>query len=714
MSTLVRSAPLVIEGDAESIMNLTPEDCGHAVGLRHCKRPPHCDIPLYIGVFFDGTNNNRERDEPHRGHTNVVRLFNAHFSMTSENAAMHRQGHYAIYVSGLGTRFEPAGEWREAMEGKAMAAGGAARILFAVLEVVNAVHRAISNNIRLFEDAAITAKLHDYTRCVVEGIQTDSEVPSERARETRRAWMQRLNAELQTSMARAKYDRPRPHIPFIRVNVFGFSRGATQARAFCHWLDDLQQGGGLAGMPVEIGFLGLFESVASVGLSHSAHRVLGPAFAADGHFAWADEVLNKPLPAIVRRTVHFVAAHEQRLNFPLSRVHGENVDEIICPGVHSDVGGGYLPGTQGRSPGEALLVSQIPLCLMHRQARIWDVPLAEWFVMDERLRRDYAILPSLVTNWNNYMGTTATDWELREGRHAPHMGQSGDFQALMRQHRRMYLSFRRKYRHPVDMHDLLTIDLKLPVGGQDYQDIASYNRLLSGDMALLDQRREALLEPHGTKASDGVPWPREVPPEYIGHSNLWPRRLFPYPNSPDDEAIAWALDQFKGPHVLSQGHIPLLAFQVHDSLAGFYLVGFSTQEEMAEKLLKIVEQAHSKGPQSLAPYQRQVYDNYEAAIRHDPGLRDMVEDRIDTRRVLGAQATTGLEMRTVEAEFEMSSVFSMEERERAARLFPTQTDDYASTIPEGLAEKLVKAITDGRREPGGYLLERAIFEGVKP
>lgn len=38
---------------------------------------------------------------------------------------------------------------------------------------------------------------------------------------------------------------------------------------------------------------------------------------ADGHFDWAREI-RQPLPALVQRVVHFTAAHEQRLNFPLS------------------------------------------------------------------------------------------------------------------------------------------------------------------------------------------------------------------------------------------------------------------------------------------------------------------------------------------------------------------------------------------------------------
>ena len=40
------------------------------------KRIPSCQSMVRIGLFFDGTNN-KDRDEPLNGHTNVVKLFNA-------------------------------------------------------------------------------------------------------------------------------------------------------------------------------------------------------------------------------------------------------------------------------------------------------------------------------------------------------------------------------------------------------------------------------------------------------------------------------------------------------------------------------------------------------------------------------------------------------------------------------------------------------------
>lgn len=50
-------------------------------------------------------------------------------------------------------------------------------------------------------------------------------------------------------------------------------------------------------------------------------------------------------------------------------------EEIVYPGVHSDVGGGYGPGEQGRGRDDADKLSQVPLLDMYREARKAGVPL---------------------------------------------------------------------------------------------------------------------------------------------------------------------------------------------------------------------------------------------------------------------------------------------------------------------------------------------------
>ncbi len=726
MGTTVKSAPAFLPEGSGSIMEPSMAEHSHAMSLEHYARQPHCDVPLYIGVFFDGTNNNRDRDEPLREHSNIVRLYNAHSAVDAPPPARRELGHYRIYVPGVGTRFDANEEWRESMEGKSMGKGGQARILFGLLEVVNSVHRAFVDNKRLFDMAAITEKLYDYVQRVEVGTH-DIYRNNVTIRESRRAWMERLAAEVQASIRKAHGGRERPHYPFIRVNVFGFSRGAAQARAFCYWLSELvgpdRQ---LAGIPVQLGFVGLFDCVASVGLSHSVNRsLLGLGFL-DGHFDWAEEILGD-LPVLADRCVHMVAGHEQRLNFPLTRVKGQNVTEIVYPGVHSDVGGGYEPGNQGRAGTESELLSQIPLAHMHRLARGCDVPLISWDWMDPRLQRDYAISPRLVGHWNAYMEAADADWQLREGqgksmgKDVPRLEESGDFDALVRQHRRLYLSWRQQYLDEGRMGRLME-ELQAHAPGkrseiawaQDVEDITSANRRLSADVELLRLRREAQRRPQAHMTGQGnarETWQVRASTELRRRANLLPRWLSERQFSAEDKGLDWALAQFDGHNaVRGQGHFALLEEQVHDSMAGFTLIGYATPEDKAEKLLAIVREARENGPQGLPPYQRSVYDAYESESINDENLRLMIETRLEREKLATKGATDRRERLQAQAKYSKESVFRPDEQARAAALFPVQKDEHAATIPEGI-EKVARLITDTRQEGGGYLLPRAFFLG---
>lgn len=64
-----------------------------------------------------------------------------------------------------------------------------------------------------------------------------------------------------------QYERPR--ITQMHLSVFGFSRGAAEARVFCNWVQRFC-GGVIGEAKVNLRFLGLFDTVASVGLADSA------------------------------------------------------------------------------------------------------------------------------------------------------------------------------------------------------------------------------------------------------------------------------------------------------------------------------------------------------------------------------------------------------------------------------------------------------------
>ncbi|WP_211208503.1 phospholipase effector Tle1 domain-containing protein, partial [Pseudomonas agarici] len=161
------------------------------------------------------TNNNMERDKP-RNHSNVVSLYAAHLD--------DKETHFAYYLPGVGTPFEQIGELEESSSGKSFAAGGEARIHWAMLEIYNAVHRAFYQ-----------------TNLFTKG-EMKTLVTKELSSFYRRRWddqkMQRIFYDLNKRLNKAILGK-RPRITLLHLSVFGFSRGAAQARVFCNWIQQI-------------------------------------------------------------------------------------------------------------------------------------------------------------------------------------------------------------------------------------------------------------------------------------------------------------------------------------------------------------------------------------------------------------------------------------------------------------------------------------------
>lgn len=286
--------------------------------------------------------------------------------------------------------------------------------------------------------------------------------------EKRLNWaLERFEEKIRFAEARAR--NPANRVRSVRVAVFGFSRGAALARAFCRELQArcMPKGSGFVlkgrDYPVEISFLGIFDTVASVGVPLSvnrygnhAGRMLKPlAFSmgdkpelytlafgapgadpapgtADGHGGWAEDLAIVPM---VRQCLHLVAAHELRNSFPLDSVLAERhyppgVAEIVYPGAHSDVGGGYRDGEGARSN----LLAMIPLRVMHARACEAGVPLVPLTRLDDG-EADFAVdaagsraFAELEGYFNHYM--QAAGWS------------GGDLGARVLAHRALFYRWR--------------------------------------------------------------------------------------------------------------------------------------------------------------------------------------------------------------------------------------------------------------------------------
>ncbi|MDN0074498.1 DUF2235 domain-containing protein [Crenobacter sp. SG2303] len=250
-----------------------------------------------------------------------------------------------------------------------------------------------------------------------------------------------LKADRKAAMAKAmnsitaKLPTYKPKILRIKLFVYGFSRGAAEARAFVGRLLELceETPGEFYGVPISIEFLGLFDTVASVGLTE-----LAPG--AEGHMGWADGTMALPADqTLLKCCAHLVSSHEQRLCFPLDSTRLKNgnypassIGEWAYPGVHSDVGGGYPPGDQGKArDGQGMLLSQLPLLHMYRLAFDAGAPLRvdasllketdpeqlatlqknePWRFMDDSTQREFGFSPTLLERfeaWRKQAGGSA-------------------------------------------------------------------------------------------------------------------------------------------------------------------------------------------------------------------------------------------------------------------------------------------------------------------
>ena len=380
---------------------------------------PTCSGQVFVGLFFDGTGNNlvadyEELSVEERKHSNVVRLFH-----TFRNE--REKGYLRHYIPGVGTKFPKIGDDNTYLFKKNRGAIGGERgenrIIWGLLQLLNSPHIYVTGTPLILDDAAAN----------IANTLASSGSPGAQRRMALRTWQDKLAAALK--------DR-KPAVEQINVSVFGFSRGAAEARVFVNWLFEVckQEGGGwtFAGIPIRLQFLGIFDTVASVGLAN-----LSDSGTLAGHQGWADNTLE--INPAVERCVHFVAGHEVRACFPLDSVrvksdYPANAMEVMYPGAHSDVGGGYAPKALGVSPVPDAFMSIIPGKRMYEEAINAGVPLKEWeHQLEERFKKDLTPSAAAIADFNAYIK-------------AAKIG-SGPVEDLGRKHMAYYFSYRFKHRN---------------------------------------------------------------------------------------------------------------------------------------------------------------------------------------------------------------------------------------------------------------------------
>lgn len=375
-----------------------------------CMKPLDCEISLNIGLFFDGTRNNRFSDMPFNSHTNIARLYDAYRDRPGE-------GYYAIYFPGVGTSFPEIGEHGEHTSGTAFAIGAESRVLFGLLAVINRINRSVFFEQDLIDSIQIKALCGYSTMSATERIALEKIGLSGSLAGDGSGLCLRESAlcSLANELEKKLHSKEVPKIKMCFIDVFGFSRGAAEARVFCQWFAQLLTGEKFAGISVRLRFLGIIETVASAGYSDG---ILGTITnTTGGHVGWANEKYL-PIHPMVENCLHQVAMHELRKNFPLDEVTVDGAlpprcQEVAYPGAHSDVGGGYEPEELGVSIGknlsesDAMKLSQIPLNHMLECAIAAGVPFSKTQAAGKSGYDPFAVAPATQKAFDDFLSISA-------------------------------------------------------------------------------------------------------------------------------------------------------------------------------------------------------------------------------------------------------------------------------------------------------------------
>lgn len=289
-----------------------------------CRQVPVRGITLTVGLFFDGTGNNRTNSDDLRlayahcaglvgeerakacakyeeyakpglgnaswqgGPTNVSRLFDL-YQQHNELMNDETEAQVKAYVGGIGT----ADGKRDSVPGKALG----------------------SSLIRQFQ--GVVTKTDEVLEKITMALKDFIDVNG-------------------TEVAIAK----------VQFDLFGFSRGAAAARHFANRVMNqdaaiaaaIDLGLGNAGQHEkaagEVRFLGLFDTVAAIGSLLNFYGINGRR----------NPGVNLELrPSVAHKVFQISAMHECRYNFSLNSIKGM-WPELALPGAHSDIGGGYMAG----------------------------------------------------------------------------------------------------------------------------------------------------------------------------------------------------------------------------------------------------------------------------------------------------------------------------------------------------------------------------------
>jgi hypothetical protein len=587
-----------------------------------------CKTNLFFGFFFDGTRNNYLLAEKAKEQSNVARLYDIFPGQSVQGVLPERtewkkekktlfSNFFRVYVPGVASPFDKvkdSGDGLIKTLGGAFGKKGNDRIVWALLQAINNVHRFFHQRPLLSSEESTELATELSLSWMARKLMSTKWVPISpitlgeaeyygpiRAFER---ILRRLHASVSPHWSRngrppAKVD---PSIvQTIHISTFGFSRGATQARAFANWLDSLCQldaelcgktGRTLGGFPVKFDFLGLFDTVASVGVGNTYGNVRALK-RLDGHASWADAEDSLRVPGSIAQCVHLVAGHELRRSFPLDSIAvGSNYPagskEIVFPGVHSDVGGGYGPKQQGKGidANGADMLSRLPLLYMYKAARLAGVPL-KLELADSVVQQKFAVKPQVIKDFNAYLSKC--------------VNRTGSLTDIMREQQILQMEWR-YWRRDRGSAPIQKSPNFARASNFDKNDLESANNEFNAELGEFEKSLKKWKGVAPAKQKAG--FNNELPGEWEEIATYWPFRQ-------PDAVVAHFFDEY-----------------VHDSRAAFKLSGADNENDTVKDLREWCRELGLR---------KGLHKNPWAAVRgpYVPGPPDY---GMDTNRRMAAEA----------------------------------------------------------------------------
>lgn len=367
----------------------------------------NCDRVLHLGYFFDGTGRNIEQDASDSRLSNIAKLFRAFPDVTHNKDKLFYDKHY---FSGLGTTFNDnlADKLQAVMDSSnASLSDDIESLPSDILTDAGAdlvkgkswyeVLSDIKGNLISPKEWALLAAKSASKAAGISGVEAtpwlrDNPFISDMMVSGVDIRLATAKSKFIESIEKAKKEGEIP-LKLVSISLFGFDLGGAIARKFldeiinniCEKDDDDRLV--YQGVFVDIPFMGLFDcsrhtaASSDDGLDFVVSLV--PQISAVSTLMGEKSIgYSLAVPERVKRTLHFIAAHERRLWRPVYRTglkNDENHKEKLVPGCSEDVGGGLKADEQKPS-------AELSLCTlieMYETAEKSGVPFPEFLTLKQ-------------------------------------------------------------------------------------------------------------------------------------------------------------------------------------------------------------------------------------------------------------------------------------------------------------------------------------------